>query len=219
MSNLQTKPKSKQNKKKNNPKHYVDNKKLYEDLKAYCIEYEKLNEGKGKDDVKVRPRMSSDLGRAIMLIAENTSTSPKFNGYSYRTEMVDDAVEACIKYLHNFDYKKYKNAFAYATQICWNAFIRRIKIENKEHYIKCKFMINAEVMHNLHDNHSSLEEFNAVTVELGMGPDSRVKMNEFIKDFEARSKKESKLRREKSLKNKALKDENLSEFTESESGK
>jgi len=73
-----------------------------------------------------------------MLIAEGLSHKPGFINYPFRDDMVGDAIENCVRYAHNFDSDKYSNPFAYFTQICYYAFIRRIGKEKKQLYVKMK---------------------------------------------------------------------------------
>jgi hypothetical protein len=50
--------------------------------------------------------------------------------------MICDGIENCIQYIKNFNVEKSNNAFAYITQICYYAFLRRIQKEKKQVYIK-----------------------------------------------------------------------------------
>ena len=50
--------------------------------------------------------------------------------------MICDAIENCIQYIGNFNPEKSTNAFAYITQICYYAFLRRIQKEKKQVFIK-----------------------------------------------------------------------------------
>jgi DNA-directed RNA polymerase specialized sigma24 family protein len=52
--------------------------------------------------------------------------------------MICDAIENCIQYIRNFNREKSNNAFAYVTQICYYAFLRRIQKEKKQVFIKQK---------------------------------------------------------------------------------
>jgi len=54
--------------------------------------------------------------------------------------MIGDAIENCVKVIDNFDPERSKNPFAYLTQIAYNAFIRRIQMEQKQQYIKGKLI-------------------------------------------------------------------------------
>ena len=66
-----------------------------------------------------------------MQICENLSRSGKFVGYSWREEMVNDAIVSCIKFARNFNPEKSENPFAFYTQIAYNSFLKRIGQENQ----------------------------------------------------------------------------------------
>ena len=80
--------------------------------------------------------MSNYIGECIYKIATRLSTRPNFINYTYRDEMICDAIENCIQYIGNFNVEKSNNAFAYITQICYYAFLRRIQKEKKQVFIK-----------------------------------------------------------------------------------
>ena len=111
--------------------HYVNNK----EFTAAVAEFNekcKLAESKGKTP----PQMSNYIGECIYKIATRLSTRPNFINYTYRDEMICDAIENCIQYIGNFNVEKSNNAFAYITQICYYAFLRRIQKEKKQVFIK-----------------------------------------------------------------------------------
>lgn len=76
-----------------------------------------------------RPRISEEIGLNLYKISENLSYRYNFINYSYRDEMVGDGAETCVRYVDRYDTVKYKNPFAYFTQTCFYAFVRRIKKE------------------------------------------------------------------------------------------
>lgn len=111
--------------KKRDPVHYVDNGRLYQALVEYRAQAE--------------PRvMSDEIGVAIVKICNGLSLAHNFRNYSYRDEMVDDAIENVIYAVPFFDPAKSKNPFGYFTLVAWRAFIRRIQAEQKQNYIKHK---------------------------------------------------------------------------------
>ena len=111
--------------------HYVNNK----EFTAAVIEYnQQVKEALDRDEDK--PMMSEYIGECIYKIATRLSTRPNFINYTYRDEMICDAIENCIQYIGNFNVEKSNNAFAYITQICYYAFLRRIQKEKKQVYIK-----------------------------------------------------------------------------------
>lgn len=118
--------------------HYVNNKELYEHMKMYEIARDKaLAEGKEK------PPVDDFIGEAIMKIATHLAFRPNFSGYSYRSEMIGDAIENCLQYIDSFDCSKSQNPFAYLTQVCWCSFVRRLKLEKKQRLIKGKLMMTS----------------------------------------------------------------------------
>ena len=124
--------------------HYVDNKKLYGHMIHYINDYRDCKE-KGMPS----PRIPEYIGECILKIATRLSYAPNFIGYSYKDEMIADAIENCVTGAHSFDPSKSTNPFAYFTQIAWNAFIRRIQKEKKQAYIKHKNFEYSNIMDDL----------------------------------------------------------------------
>jgi len=120
--------------------HYVDNK----EFSAKIVEYVKtINEA--RDNGKELPVVPNYLALCFLKIAENLSHKSNFIRYTYREEMVMDAVENCLKAVENYNINAATrsgkpNAFAYFTQIIWYAFLRRIAKEKKQQDIKEKYM-------------------------------------------------------------------------------
>lgn len=113
---------------------YVNNKDLYADLLIY-----KTLVYKAREENAPLPQVSEYVGKCIILIAENMAKKGNFSGYSYKDEMILEAIENCLKYLHNFnELHPTKNPFAYISQIVYNAFVRKIKTEKKEVVGKAK---------------------------------------------------------------------------------
>ncbi len=169
-------------KKKKN--HYVDNERFL----AEIVEYKKqvvIAKEQGAD----KPRVSEYIGKCIYLIAENLSHKPRFMNYSFRDELVSDAIENCFLYFDNFNPDISKNPFAYFTQIIYYAFHRRISKEEKNRYIIYKKFqesvldtSDAALMIDSDDNHliSSTMYDN---------------LNEFIRKFEGREAEKKEKRK------------------------
>lgn len=111
--------------------HYVDKELFLQEVRKYAKE-SKENIAKGQP----KPQMTNYLGETIIKIATRYSYIGQFANYTYREEMVNDAIENCVNYLSNFTEEKSSNPFAYVTQICFHAFIRRITREKKQQQIK-----------------------------------------------------------------------------------
>lgn len=79
--------------------------------------------------------LTDDLAENIKKIAYGLSYNGSFINYSYKDDMIGDAL---IKMYAALKYKKYKfetgsNPFSYFTTIAYHAFINRIKKEKKHH--------------------------------------------------------------------------------------
>lgn len=77
-------------------------------------------------------KMPNELGEDFLIIATNLSNKSNFIGYTWKDDMIAEAVLTCVKYFRNFDPEKSKNPFAYITRICYNSFINSIK-KQKNH--------------------------------------------------------------------------------------
>ena len=113
--------------------HYVNNTEL---LKA-IIEHRKSLKRAKKEDGDA-PMVSDYIGTCFLKIADHLSRKPNFMSYTFREDMISDAVENCVQYVNNFNPEKSKNPFAYFTQIIYFAFLRRISKEKKQLYVKYK---------------------------------------------------------------------------------
>lgn len=157
-------------------RHYVNNRDFYEAIVVY------------KTKLRENPKTTvpNYVGECILAICNKLSTKPNFIGYSFRDEMIADAIENCIASVDGFDPDKSNNPFAYFTQIAWNAFIRRIAKEKKQQYIKHKNMINDILVSELDD-----ETFTAIS-----GSNNKAQYNEvtnnIIDSFEKKLTKPKK---------------------------
>ena len=120
--------------------HYVNNKEFSHAVVDYVNE---VNAAREKDEVE--PKITNYIGSCFLKIAEGLSHKPNFFSYTYREEMVMDAVENCIKAIMNYNIEKatrtgLPNAFAYFTQISYYAFLRRIAKEKKQQDIKERYI-------------------------------------------------------------------------------
>lgn len=125
--------------------HYVNNAQFSQAVVDYVTE---ANAAKEKGSKK--PIVPDYVARCFLRIAEGLSHKANFVRYTYREEMVMDAVENCLKAINNYDIEAATrtgkpNAFAYFTQITWYAFLRRIAKEKKQQEIKMKYIANSGI--------------------------------------------------------------------------
>jgi len=125
--------------------HYVNNKEFSQAVVDYVIA-SKTASLAGKPDIII----TEYIGTCLLKIAEGLSRKPNFIRYTYREEMVMDGVENCLKAVNNYNVAAATrsgtpNAFAYFTQICYFAFLRRIAKEKKQQDIKILYMEQASI--------------------------------------------------------------------------
>lgn len=113
---------SKKSNKEKKP-HYVNSKEFTQDI----IEYY----DSGSDEI------SEKLGTSIFKIATGLSYAPNFINYSYKDDMVGDAIVKMFSALKSkkFDINTGNNPFSYFTTIAFHAFINRIKKEKKQRQV------------------------------------------------------------------------------------
>lgn len=99
--------------------HYVNSREFEEEIRQFY----------NTDKISIK------LGDSINKIAQGLSYAPNFINYSYKDEMIGDAIVKMVSALKN---KKFKldsgfSPFSYFTTIAFHAFINRIKKEKKHH--------------------------------------------------------------------------------------
>lgn len=113
--------------KKKRDTHYVNNKDFLDALIVY-----KRRCADAIENGKKRPIIPHYIGECFLKIATHYAYRPNWTNYTYKDELISDAVENMSRYVLNFDPEKSNNPFAYFTQITHFAFLRRIKLEKKE---------------------------------------------------------------------------------------
>jgi len=131
--------------------HYVNNAQFSQAVVDYCTTVQEAKKNENK-----LPIVPDYIATCFLKICEGLSHKANFVRYTYREEMVMDAVENCLKAIENYNIEAATrtgkpNAFAYFTQISWFAFLRRIEKEKKQQDIKMKYMERAGV-ENFLDN-------------------------------------------------------------------
>ena len=114
--------------------YYVRNKDLVPEIHKY----------------KETGKISEELGSMIFKIAKNYANKGSFSRYTWKEDMIGEAVLTCVKYIHNFDPSKQKhpNPFAYITTICHNAFINFIRKQKRHSEIKDRCFKKVQVIEN-----------------------------------------------------------------------
>jgi len=126
---------------------YVSNKKLYAE---YLVWYEniKLAELEGIEE----PPIPDFVVDSMIRIANRLAYKPNFINYSYRDDMISDALYDCVRFAKKFKLTyvdkggttQLGNPFSYITTICFNAYLRRIDKEKTQKYIKAKIISESD---------------------------------------------------------------------------
>ena len=122
-------------KEKDTSRHYINNQEF---LAALIKHKESVLEAANKKEEK--PQVPNYIGECFIKIANQLAFKSNFINYSFREDMILDAIENCLIYMDNFDPKKSSNPFAYFTQITYYAFIRRIQKEKRHLQTKYKYI-------------------------------------------------------------------------------
>ena len=185
--------------------HYVNN----SDFSSAVVEYVEKVEDARKTNIDI-PKVPDYIAQCFLRIAEGLSHKANFIRYTYREEMVMDAVENCLKAIGNYNLEAATrtgkpNAFAYFTQITWYAFLRRITKEKKQQEIKLKYLTKSGIDSFIDiGNESVAADQAAHFVDTLKDRIARVRSNDGeIKEFVKQEKKKRKAK---------IADSDLSEF-------
>lgn len=119
---------------------YVDNKALLACLETYHEE-KKARAEAGLPE----PQKPEFAGKCIIDVCERLSTRWNFVNYTYRDELVGEAITNCTLAIDCFDPKKSRYPFTYLTIVAFRAMVRTILREKKQNYIKHKNMARIEI--------------------------------------------------------------------------
>ena len=187
--------------------HYVNN----ADFSNAVVEYVKtVNEAKSSN--QTLPKVPDYIAQCFLSIAEGLSHKSNFIRYTYREEMVMDAVENCLKAIENYSIEAATrtgkpNAFAYFTQITWYAFLRRIAKEKKQQDIKLKYLTRSGIEQFVDGDLSDDYTMNVVGSFVDTLRDRIDKVREFDTEIKTYAKEE-KLRKKRAV----VVDSDLTEF-------
>lgn len=128
-------------------RQYVNNRDLTDAIVAYQKECAK-SEKKGLP----MPSMPKYIGECIIQICSRLTRGYgfDFSAYSYRDEMVADAIELCVYAVRKYNNEKSSSgAFSYLTTVAINAMKKRIGDEKKQNYIKHKNFQTRFMLHEI----------------------------------------------------------------------
>jgi len=172
---------------KKKTEHYVNNKEFLEAI----IEHRKTIVDAETADLP-KPSVTPYISECYFKIATHLSYKPNFIKYPFREDMIMDGVENCIQYMHNFNPEKYKNPFAYFTQITYYAFLRRIDKEKKHLYTKYKVMEQTNIFELGAFDENSVAGVSHTPIK--QSDHAKEYMYDFVDTFEKHKEKKNKSR-------------------------
>jgi hypothetical protein len=100
---------------------YINKKDLNEELKKYYA----------SGDCKENRVISNRLGEMMLQVATKYASKYKFNRYTFKAEMISDAVYRMVECVEKLNPEK--NPFSYMTAICHTQFLKAIDKHKKSH--------------------------------------------------------------------------------------
>lgn len=143
----------------NKERFYVTNAKLLNELYIW-----RDSAPKSKIDERI---ITEEFGKMIKMIAERLTNHSNFKNYTreLKQDMISYACFKCIQGIRNYNFE-YKNAFAYFTTACYNAFVSTIS-----KYYKDK-NLNRDIAKRALEKLEATADINSSKI-----------LNQFIKDY------------------------------------
>jgi DNA-directed RNA polymerase specialized sigma24 family protein len=130
--------------------NYVDNDKLLKEIVKFKETGEK----------------SEELGKMFLLLATRYSEKGSFSGYTWKDDMIGEAVYTCLRYMHNFKVDKDKaNPFAYFSKVVHNSFLNFIQKQKTHSNIKDICYKNLDILTQDFSGTSDMEYFNVFGID------------------------------------------------------
>lgn len=123
-----------------NQNHYIKASDFTQFIKQFYRYDDELNQWDGDTDskeyrklVRLRKKAIDKCGLAIYKVCLGLNNHGKFSGYTWKQDMLGDALTKCTKALLNrkFDPDRGFNPFSYFNMIANHQFVHRIKVEKK----------------------------------------------------------------------------------------
>lgn len=139
---------------KRNGKYWVDKKEFYD---AVVIHRKHLLDAR-KEDPDALYKLTPYLAQVVTNIAHGVMSRYNFNRYSYRDEMISDAILTIMKYFNTFDPKKSDNPYGYFWLAAYRSGQRRVILETEQTAIRAKSVQNM-IMDDANLESGELDDF------------------------------------------------------------
>lgn len=124
------------------PKEFTEQLKEYYDLSDAAEKFVETDESTEARLARRKAKKALDIcGIAIYKLVCGLAANGSFSGYTWKDEMVGDALIKCNKALigKKFKFERKYNPFSYYNMIAWHEFVHRIKVEKKKLETVAKF--------------------------------------------------------------------------------
>lgn len=115
--------------------NYIDNDRFHQLILKY---HERKKENP-------KERIPEEAGKMIIMMANRLATRYVFNNYTFKEEMINDAILRAVEIFDNYDPIKYDKPFAYFTLVMWRTFLQRIQKEKQERTKREKLVMVDEI--------------------------------------------------------------------------
>lgn len=132
-------------------------------------------------------KISNELARMLMMLANRYASRPIFSNYTFRDDMIAEALADLCKNALKFKPERSDNPFAFYTSCIHNSFLGYLNMEKKHRRIRDQLLV--EIGEN--PSYNFQEEYKA---SMSGAADSREEMSELKVNIE-----EAKVRREKEI--------------------
>jgi DNA-directed RNA polymerase specialized sigma subunit len=121
-------------------------------------------------EAKEKGKLSDELAKMLMMLTRKYAQRPCFSGYTYKEDMISEALANLCQNALKFNPEKSKNPFAFYTSCINNSFLQFLNVEKKHRRIRDQLLIDMgeNPSYNFSEEHKSQQsgEFGAELNEL-----------------------------------------------------
>jgi DNA-directed RNA polymerase specialized sigma subunit len=121
-------------------------------------------------EAKEKGKLSDELAKMLMMLTRKYAQRPCFSGYTYKEDMISEALANLCQNALKFNPEKSKNPFAFYTSCINNSFLQFLNVEKKHRRIRDQLLIDMgeNPSYNFTEEHKSQQsgEFGAELNEL-----------------------------------------------------
>jgi len=93
-------------------------------------------------EAKEKGKLSDDLAKMLMMLTRKYAQRPCFSGYTYKEDMISEALANLCQNALKFNPEKSKNPFAFYTSCINNSFLQFLNVEKKHRRIRDQLLID-----------------------------------------------------------------------------